>query len=272
MTAAPTIHCASKLEVTALSDVPLVGAGADLPRLVLEGLHRDGIELRSSDVVVLASKLVSRAEGRFVDLRTVDVSARAAELSRTTGADPRVVELVLRESAEISRAASGALIVRNRLGVVCANAGVDLSNARPLDAKEGSGPWALVLPESPDRSAAALRQALEARTGARLGVVISDSVGRPFRLGSVGIAIGVSGLPPLSDQRGHADLFGMRLEHTVTALADQVATVADLVAGQAAERRGIVHVRGLTFPAGEHSARELLRPLEMDLYAKGGPS
>jgi coenzyme F420-0:L-glutamate ligase/coenzyme F420-1:gamma-L-glutamate ligase len=159
------------------------------------------------------------------------------------------------------------LVVKNRLGIVCANGGVDLSNAQPLGDGEGKGPWAVTLPEDPDRSAESLRVALSNRSGAAIGVILSDSIGRPFRLGSIGAAIGLSGMPALWDQRGASDLFGMRLEHTMTALADQVAAAADLVAGQAGERRGVVHVRGLRFPARGHSARELVRPPELDLYA-----
>jgi coenzyme F420-0:L-glutamate ligase/coenzyme F420-1:gamma-L-glutamate ligase len=263
----PEIHCAEQLSLTALAGFPLVDHGADLAELVLDALEHGGMELRPGDVLVVASKVVSRAEGRFVDLRTVSASARAIALSRSVGLDERLVELVLRESVEISRTAPGVLVVKNRLGVVCANAGVDLSNALPLAAPEGSGPWALTLPESPDASAERLRAALHERSGAAVGIVISDSIGRPFRLGSVGAAIGLAGLPPLFDQRGSVDLFGMRLEHTVTALADQVAAAADLVAGQAAERRGVVHVRGLSFSVGRHSANELLRPPDQDLYA-----
>jgi coenzyme F420-0:L-glutamate ligase/coenzyme F420-1:gamma-L-glutamate ligase len=261
------IRCAEKLTFTALTQFPLVGSGANLAELVLEALPKDSMELRPGDVLVVASKVVSRAEGCFVDLRTVHASERASTLSRAVNLDERLVELVLRESLEVSRTAPGVLIVKNRLGVVCANAGVDLSNARPLDAEEGSGPWALTLPVAPDASAERLRLALQERSqGGPVGVIISDSIGRPFRLGSVGAAIGLSGLPALFDQRGSIDLFGMRLEHTITALADQVASASDLIAGQAAERRGVVHVRGLTFPAGAHSARELVRPAEQDLY------
>jgi coenzyme F420-0:L-glutamate ligase/coenzyme F420-1:gamma-L-glutamate ligase len=261
------IHCGERLTLTAVSGVPIVGPGDDLVQILVDRLRHDGIEPQSGDVLVVASKLISRLEGGFVDLATISVSPRAAELAERVALDPRLVELVLSESLEISRTAPGVLIVKNRLGVVCANAGVDLSNARPLDAAPGSGPWALRLPESPDVSADRLRRTMHAQTGAMVGVIISDSVGRPFRLGSVGVAIGVSGLPALFDQKGRVDLFGMRLEHTVTALADQIAAAADLVAGQAAERRGVVLVRGLTFPVGEHSARELLRPVEQDLYA-----
>jgi coenzyme F420-0:L-glutamate ligase/coenzyme F420-1:gamma-L-glutamate ligase len=261
-----SIRCDEQLVLTALRGLPLVGAGDDLSRLIMEGLHRQGIALESGDVLVVASKVVSRAEGRFVDLGGVEISDAARRLAAEAGIDERVVELVLRESVEISRVGYGVLIVKNRLGIVCANGGVDLSNAQPLESA-GGGPWAVTLPEDPDRSAEGLRASLGERTGAAIGVILSDSIGRPFRLGSIGAAIGVAGLPALWDQRGRSDLFGMRLEHTITALADQVAAAADLVAGQAEERRGVVHVRGLRFRAGPHTARELVRPPELDLYA-----
>lgn len=263
------IHCDERLTVTALTTFPLVGAGDDIGALVLEALAREGIALEPEDVMVIASKVVSRAEGRFVDLTTVEVSSRARTLEARTGIDARVVELVLEDAVEVSRVAPGVLVVKNRLGVVCANGGVDLSNARPLDAEEGSGPWAVRLPEDADASARRIRDTLVAGSGVEVGVVVSDSIGRPFRIGSVGAAIGLAGLPALWDQRGSTDLFGMRLEHTMTALADQVAAAADLVAGQTKERRGVVHIRGIHFAPAPETARALVRPAELDLY--GGP-
>jgi coenzyme F420-0:L-glutamate ligase/coenzyme F420-1:gamma-L-glutamate ligase len=262
-----SIRCDEQLTLTALRDFPLVGAGDDLSQLILDALERNAIVLEAGDVMVVASKVVSRAEGRFVDLGTLEASSAARDLATKVDLDERVVELVLRESVEISRTGHGVLIVKNRLGIVCANGGVDLSNARPLGAAAGSGPWAIALPEDPDRSAERLRKALANRTGAAVGVILSDSLGRPFRLGSVGAAIGLAGAPAVWDQRGSTDLFGMRLEHTMTAFADQIAAAADLVAGQAGERRGVVHVRGLRFPPSAHTARELVRPPELDLYA-----
>jgi coenzyme F420-0:L-glutamate ligase/coenzyme F420-1:gamma-L-glutamate ligase len=157
--------------------------------------------------------------------------------------------------------------VRHRLGFVSANAGIDCSNAAPAGAPPGSGPWALLLPSNPDAAAEALRAALSARHGAAIGVVISDSFGRPFRLGTVGAAIGLAGLPALWDRRGEPDLYGRKLELTITALGDQVAAAADLVAGQAGEGRAVVLVRGLSFSPGAHTAAELLRPAREDLYA-----
>jgi len=255
------------LEVLAIAGLPIVQSGTDLPKEVAQTLARARFELRGGDVVVVASKVVSRSEGRFFDLQSVEPSPRAMELGVEIGKDPRVVELILGDSSAVSRKAPGVLVVRHRLGFISANAGIDASNAVPANAPAGSGPWALLLPLDPDASAERIRVALRAESGAEIGVVITDSFGRPFRLGTVGAAIGVAGLPPLWDQRGQTDLFGRVLEHTITALADQVAAAADLVAGQAAEARGLVVVRGLSFEVGDHSAAELIRPPEQDLYA-----
>ena len=261
------ITCSDRLEVTAVPGLPLVGRGDDVPALVAEALATAGIAVADGDVLVVTSKLLSRAEGRFCDLTRVEPSPRALELGQAVGKDPRVVELILRESAGVSRQARGVLVVRHRLGFVVANAGIDASNAVPPDAPAGSGPWALLLPLAPDSSAAAIRARVEAASGVKVGVVITDSFGRPFRVGTVGVAIGVAGLPPLWDRRGEPDLFGRALENTITALADQVAAVADLVAGQAAERRPLVLVRGLRFEPSTEGADALLRKPEEDLYA-----
>lgn len=247
--------------------MPLVERGDDLPAVVARALAIAGIAVVDGDVLAVTSKLLSRAEGRFVELPRIEPSRRAIELARQVHKDPRVVELILRESTAVSRQAPGVLVVRHRLGFIVANAGIDASNAVPADAPPGSGPWALLLPEAPDASAAAIRARVEAESGARVGVVITDSFGRPFRLGSVGVAIGVSGVPALWDRRGEPDLFGRALENTITALADQVAAVADLVAGQAAERRPMILVRGLAFSPSDQVASALVRKTEEDLYA-----
>jgi coenzyme F420-0:L-glutamate ligase/coenzyme F420-1:gamma-L-glutamate ligase len=265
-----TVACAAKLEVLALPGLPIVAPGDDLAALVSAALARADLTLRDGDVLVVASKLVSRAEDRFVDLGATDPTRRAHQLAVRTGHDPRHVELILRESSDVSRAIPGVLVVRHRLGFVVANAGIDFSNAAPpsLMAARGRGPWALLLPENPDASAARLRGALAGeRQTLAIGVVISDSFGRPFRFGSVGIAIGSAGLPPLFDQKGKRDLFGRALDHTVTALADQVAAAADLVAGQADEGRGVVLVRGLRFDISDEGAATIVRPADQDVYA-----
>jgi len=261
------IGCSERLEVFALPGVPLVGRGDDLATLALAALERARCVLADGDVLVVTSKVVSRAEGRFVELAAVTPSERALALAAQTGKDARMVELVLREATHVSRVAKDVLVVRHRLGFVTANAGIDCSNAAPADAAAGSGPWALLLPEAPDATARALRQRLQAASGAGVGVVISDSFSRPFRLGTVGAAIGCAGLPPLWDRRGERDLHGRVLENTITALADQVAACADLVAGQADEGRPFVLVRGLKFSPSDDSSRALCRAPEGDLYA-----
>jgi coenzyme F420-0:L-glutamate ligase / coenzyme F420-1:gamma-L-glutamate ligase len=257
------IACDAKLEVMAVPGLPLVGRGDDVAALALGALDRARLEVRDDDVLVFTSKILSRSEGRFVDLTTVGPSERARAVAQETGKDPRLVELILRESTSISRQAKNVLVVRHRLGFVVAQAGIDCSNAVPPDAPPGSGPWALLLPENPDASAEKLRRAFRAR----VGVVITDSFGRPFRLGTVGAAIGCAGLPPLWDRRGERDLHGRVLEQTITALADQVAAVADLVAGQADEARPLVLVRGLHFSPSDLPASELCRKPAEDLYA-----
>jgi len=262
-----TVRCADVMQLRALPGMPIVEVGDDLARLIVDALARAAIEPLAGDVLVVTSKIVSRSTGRFVDLTTVTPSPHAVELGREVQRDPRLIELVLQESVSISRKKRDVLITRHRLGFVSANAGIDCSNARPMNAAEGSGPWALLLPEHPDAEALKLRNALREITGVALGIVLSDSHGRPFRLGTVGCAIGASGLPALWDRRGDPDLFGNELRTTITALADQVAAAADLVAGQANEGRCVVHVRGLSFEPNDSAAADLVRSPDEDLYA-----
>ncbi|MDH5490547.1 MAG: coenzyme F420-0:L-glutamate ligase [Myxococcales bacterium] len=260
------IEAHAQLQLRALPGIGRIEAGADLSRVIADALARAEIALRDGDVLTLTSKIVSRAEGRFVDLGEVEVSAEARSLASEIDKDPRLVEMILRESERISRKAPGVLIVRHRLGIVSANACIDASNARPGHAPAGSGPWILLLPEAPDRSAQRVRAALEAISGASLGVLITDSLGRPFRRGTVGAAIGVAGLPPLSDYRRRLDLDGRELEHSVAASADQIAAAADLLAGQADEARPVIHLRGLSFARSGDGAGALQRDPEEDLY------
>jgi coenzyme F420-0:L-glutamate ligase/coenzyme F420-1:gamma-L-glutamate ligase len=261
------IGCDAELMLRALPGIPIVQPGDDLGLLVREALVRAGLELQRGDVVVVASKLVSRSEGRFVALSSVLPGDEAVAMASRCGKDPRVVEMILSESSAVVRETSAAIIVRHRLGFVCANAGIDFSNARPADANAET--WVLLLPVAPDASAESLRQVL-AQDCDGIGVVISDSFGRPFRIGTLGAAIGLAGLPALWDQRGRIDLFGRTLEITVTGLADQVAAAADLVAGQADEGRGVVLVRGLHFEPATSAASQLSRAPEQDVFAPGG--
>jgi coenzyme F420-0:L-glutamate ligase/coenzyme F420-1:gamma-L-glutamate ligase len=264
---APAVQIGEKLTIQALCGIPTIDPGDDLCEIVAAALIRGGISLLRGDVVVMASKIVSRAEGCFVDLGSITPSDRAERLAREVQKDPRLVELILRESTEVSRKKAGALIVRHRLGFVSANAGIDASNAAPSNAPKDSGPWVLTLPNDPDRTAATACAGLEKRFGTKVGVLITDSWGRPFRRGAMGFAIGLAGVPALWDRRGASDRHGRILEATETAVADSIAAAADLVAGQADEGRPVTLVRGLRFHPCDDSARTLLREPEADLYA-----
>jgi len=260
------VSCALELTFRVIEGLPRIAPGDDLGRLLCHALEAGPVRPRDCDVVVVTSKIVAKAENRYVDLSTVEPSERALELAVRVDKDPRAVEVMLWDSERVSRAAPSILIMRHHGGHVSANAGLDQSNALPAHAGPDSGPWVLRLPQDPDASAAALREQLERAFGVRLGVIISDSFGRPFRQGSVGAALGLSGLPALHDQRGDRDLDGRTLEHTITATADQLAAAADLLCGQAAEGRAAALVRGLRFAPSSANARELCRPADGDLY------
>jgi len=253
---------AAELRLTALPDFPHIVPGDDLAELVVRSLARASLELRRGDVLVFAQKIVSKAEGRCIDLSTVTPGPRALEVAQTVQKDPRLVELVLRESRRIVRMAKDVLIVEHRLGLIMANAGIDQSNV----AEPGSGDRALLLPEAPDASAARLRKRLDELTGTAPGVVISDSFGRPWRMGTVGVAIGCAGIAATMDLRGQADLFGRPLRVTVVGHADEVASAASIVMGQANESHPVVLVRGLPDRSTHQSAAALIRPSEQDLF------
>jgi coenzyme F420-0:L-glutamate ligase/coenzyme F420-1:gamma-L-glutamate ligase len=251
----------TQLSLTPLPGIPHVQPGDDLARLIVDSLNRADLVLGAGDVLVITSKLVSKAEDRFVDLGTITPSQRAERVARITKKDPRLVELILRESTAISRMRGAVLIVRHRLGFTLANAGIDHSNIG------GAEDRVLLLPSNPDESARNLRDAIHSLTGIAPGVVISDSHGRPFRIGTVNVAIGLAGIPAVWDQRGNRDLYGRVLRVTMTGLGDEIAAAAGLVTGQGAEGLPVVLVRGLKLPAGAGKAADLVRPVEMDLYA-----
>lgn len=250
------------LDLLALPGLPMVQAGDDLAAMIIAALDRAGRALADHDVLVIAQKIVSKAEGRMVDLATVTPSARAVALGAETGKDPRVVELILSESVRVVRSRPNLIIVRHRLGFVMANAGVDQSNVAPADGVHR----VLLLPENPDASAERLRATLSSRTGARIGVIISDSFGRAWRRGTAGIAIGAAGLPSLVDLRGQPDLFGRILEVSIVGFADEIAAAASLLQGQAAEASPVVLLRGLRWSAPDAPAAALVRPPEEDLF------
>jgi coenzyme F420-0:L-glutamate ligase / coenzyme F420-1:gamma-L-glutamate ligase len=213
-------------------------------------------------VLVIAQKIVSKAEGRMVDLATVQPSARARALAADVDKDARLVEVILSESVRVVRARRNVLIVEHRFGFIMANAGVDQSNVAPED---GSA-HVLLLPENPDRSAETLRRGLATLTGIDLSVVINDSFGRPWRQGTAGVAIGVAGLPALIDLRGRLDLFGRKLEVSIIGFADEIAAAASLVMGQADEAAPVVLIRGLRWSASESTAACIVRSPNEDLF------
>ena len=250
--------CPDRLELIALSDMPLVAAGDDLAELIADALQRSDTQLDDHDVLVVAQKIVSKAEDRLVDLATVVPSEQAQRRAGETGKDPRLLELILRESVRVVRQTDSLIITETTFGAVMANSGVDQSN---IEAGH-----ALLLPEDPDRSAVTLRQQLMQRLSKTVGVVIADSMGRAWRQGIVGHAIGVAGVQALVDLRTSLDLFGRALRSTQIGLADEIAAAATMVMGQGAEGRPVVLVRG--FGGFDHptNARELVRDKDRDLF------
>jgi coenzyme F420-0:L-glutamate ligase / coenzyme F420-1:gamma-L-glutamate ligase len=250
------------LSLTALRGIPEVTAGMTLAPLIAAALERHGFVVSESDVLLVAQKIVSKSEGRFVDLASIEPSAGARDLAARCGKDPRLVEVILRESSEVVRCAPQVLIVRHRLGLVMANAGVDQSNV------PGSERRVLLLPEDPDASAAALRESLAQILGVSPAVIVTDTFGRPWRLGVCGTAIGASGVITLLDRRGEPDRFARELKVTQVAVADALAAAAALVMGEGAEGWPVVLARGLPAALMHGSARaaDLLRPPAEDLF------
>ena len=252
----------AQLTLFAVPNLPVIQPGDDLGVLIVASLAEADAPLLDGDVVVVAQKVVSKVENRLARLDLVQPGAEALALAQRIGKDPRLVQLVLNESREVVRTGPGLLIVEQRNGLICANAGIDRSNIQQGE----TGEWVALLPLDPDLSARRLRDRLVDLTGKRVAVIITDTHGRPWRDGASGIAIGVAGIAPLQDRRGEHDLFGYELQHTIVGLADQVASAASLLQGQAAEGQPVVIVRGLTYEAREASAGEILRPRERDLF------
>jgi coenzyme F420-0:L-glutamate ligase/coenzyme F420-1:gamma-L-glutamate ligase len=251
-----------QLQLWAIPGLPFIGAGDDIAGTIVERLQASGREFLDQDVVVIAQKIVSKSEGRLVDLATVIPSQRAMDIAHEVLKDPRLVEVILGESRRIVRSGRNVLIVEHRLGFIMANAGVDQSNV----ASEVSGEFALLLPIDPDASAERIRADIGRRTGKDVAVVISDSFGRPWRTGTVGIAIGCAGLPALLDLRGDPDLYGRTLQVTVVGHADEIAAAASLLMGQSDEGQPVVVMRGLVCDRKPEPAAALIRTAEEDLF------
>jgi coenzyme F420-0:L-glutamate ligase/coenzyme F420-1:gamma-L-glutamate ligase len=253
------------LTLNPVGKIPMIQPGDDLGEIINNSLKGMPLLLEDGDILVLAQKIVSKAEGRLVNLNQVEPSERALDLARSTDKDPRFVELVLRESKEVLRFRPGTIIVEHKLGFVCANAGIDHSNVRgPWGNAED---WVLLLPEDPDRAAETIRMRVQELSGVRsIGVMIIDSHGRAWRNGTVGVTIGLSQVPGIVDMRGKPDLFGYELRVTTIAAADELAAAASLVMWQAAECVPVVHVRGFPYSLREAGLRELIRSRELDMF------
>ncbi|HOJ01826.1 MAG TPA: coenzyme F420-0:L-glutamate ligase [Anaerolineaceae bacterium] len=254
----------SPLILTPINTLPLIEPNQDLAELTFHALEEAQIHLEDDDILVITQKVVSKAEGRLVNLSTVFPSQRAWEVAAITQKDARLVELILSESKTIIRAQANTLIVEHRLGFICANAGIDRSNVKGVWGNEED--WYLLLPQDPSASALKIRDLLLAKTRKSVGVLIIDSHGRAWRRGTVGITIGLSGVPGIIDMRGKEDLFHYHLKVTQIAVADELAGSASLMMGQADERTPIVHVRGFPYPLVDTPFQEILRNKEEDLF------
>jgi coenzyme F420-0:L-glutamate ligase/coenzyme F420-1:gamma-L-glutamate ligase len=252
------------LTLTPLLNIPLIHHNDKLADILVNALRDTNITLQNNDILVLAQKIVSKAEGRMVNLANVIPSRQAIDLAQKADKDARVVELMLQESKEVLRVRAGTIIVEHKQGFICANAGIDHSNV----AGDGSEKeeYVLLLPENADRSAGEIRAKMEAITNQKIGLLIIDSHGRAWRNGTVGMAIGISGIPGLVDLRGDKDLFGYTLRVTQVGAADELAAAASLIMGQAAEGTPAVHARGFPYRLRESALKELIRPKDQDLF------
>ena len=251
-----------QLQLIALPGIPLIEPGDDLCALIMSALDRAQEALRSGDVLVLAQKIVSKSENRYAYLNTVSPSERAIELAEQADKDPRIVELILRESVEVLRVRKGALIVEHRNGYVHAHAGIDLSNI----SSQPDNPRVLLLPENPDASAAHLREQLRAALGVDVAIIINDSAGRAWRNGVIGFALGTAGFDPLENRIGTRDLFGRALEVTQIAVADELAAASSFLMGQAAEGAPVVLIRGADITRSEANSTALIRARAQDMF------
>ena len=251
-----------QLTVTALDGIPRVRPGDDLARLLVTALEQNELAPRAQDILVVTQKIVSKAEGRYLELATVEPSSRAREIAAITRKDVYLVEAILSQATAVLRVAPNVLIIATAHGLVLANAGIDQSNLEAGD----HGRRVLLLPEDPDRSAQRLKERIDAHFKADIGIVISDSAGRAWRLGTTGLAIGAAGVPALLDRRGEIDMTGRPLEVTEVGFADAVAAAAVLVMGEAAEARPAALVRGLGWSAAARPAADLVRPKAQDLF------
>ena len=265
----------NSVELIPVSGVPMIKPGDNLAQIILDRLEKQGLQLQDGDILVLAQKIVSKSEGRLVNLRNIVPSERANTLAEIVKKDPRHVEVILGETREVLWTSPGIFVVEQRNGYVSANAGVDRSNIEQQGTTNGEAhgedEWLALLPLDPDASAAGLREQVRERTGADIAVIINDTHGRPFRMGGVGIALGAAGLVMLVDERGESDLFGYTLQATLVGTGDELASAASLLMGQAAEGTPVVLIRGYRYRKPnanqqDRGASDLVRPKEQDRF------
>lgn len=254
----------SRINIFALDGVPLVKPGDDLVEIIKDALIVSNERLQDDDIVVIAQKIISKAEGRIVSLNSVKPSPQAEALATKLEKDPRQIELVLQESKEIVRSKPGVVIVEQNLGLVMANAGIDRSNV--VDQHNDQDEYVLLLPKDPDASCDLIRHGINQRLGVKVGIIVNDSVGRAWRIGTTGHAIGISGLPAVIDLRGELDIFGKELLVSEQAVADELASAASLLQGQASEGMPVVVIRGFKSDAEKQKATALIRDREMDMF------
>ena len=251
----------NKLEVIALNNVPSIKENDDIAKIIIDNSKEDNLEIQKNDIVVIAQKIISKSEGPLIDLQTVFASDQAKEIAKQASKDARLVELIIQESNEIIRIQNGVIIVEHNLGHILANAGIDQSNI-----ENGDG-HVLLLPKNPSKSADQIRRDLELSLGVKVGVIITDSMGRAWRLGTTGHAIGSSGVKTIIDLRGKSkDLFGRELKTTVIGFADQIASAAALVTGESNEGKPVAIVRGIDMPSDSDNVNDLIRPKKEDLF------
>jgi coenzyme F420-0:L-glutamate ligase/coenzyme F420-1:gamma-L-glutamate ligase len=249
-----------KIEIIAVPEVPHIKEGDDIVQILLDSLNKSDITLEDSDVIVIAQTIVSKAEGKVVDMREIEPSPKARELSEKTGKDPRLCELIVREAVEIVRVGEGPIIAETKHGIICASCGIDHSNV------SGDEYHVALLPDDPDGTASEMRREILKKTGREVAVIVSDTQGRPLRAGAIGTAIGVSGLVPIWVKAGESDLYGYILQASPIAIADELASAASILQGQSHEGIPIVIIRGARYLRGEGTAKDLLRAREKDLF------
>ena len=248
------------IEIFAIQNLPMIKKGDNIAKIIVASAKKQNTPIKNKDIIVITHKIISKAEGSIINLEEVSPSEQSKEVARRTGKDPRFVEIILRETNEVVRIGHNSLITETRNGIVCANAGIDKSNIK------GEENVAL-LPKRPDKSAQKVRREIKKLTNVDVAVIVSDTHGRPLRMGEINVAIGVAGIKPTRDRRGEKDLFGYVLKVKQTAIADELASAAELVIGQANEGRPVAIIRGYEYaPTENASASELVRPKEVDLF------